>query len=401
MRLREGPLLFAIFLDLVGFGMAFPDLQLRAEQFRAPGWLIGLLLSSYFAVQMLASPRWGSLSDRIGRKPVLLACTALSSLSMVAYAFAENVWLILASRILAGLAAANVVVAQAYIADNTTEEQRAASMGRVGSAILIGLVAGPALGGELAHRGGNYLMGLCAAGASAMSLVWIYFAVEQQPPRAERKPGSRALLDLRLLRDVPRLRRIFFVSAGGWFALACLEGTFGRLIKHMFGLGQREFGWIFSYESLLGALLGLLMARIALRFASEAILRVGYLLQGVGLGLTPLAPLLVAGVGAVGAYPVQIVSIGIASTIYAIGLGLVNPTLNTVSSNLTPADRQGELFGLLQAARSAGFLAGPAIGGVLFDWQPAAPYALAAGVAVLAALLISANGAANPGTVRP
>src|SRR5688572_16075672 len=152
----ELPLLLAVFLDLVGFGMAFPDIQLRAEKFGAPGVLIGLLLSSYFIVQILASPRWGRLSDHVGRKPVLLTCTALSVLSMLAYAFASSLWLILLSRIFAGLAAANVVVAQAYIADTSTEADRAAKMGRIGAAITAGLIAGPALGGYLAHVGGNY-----------------------------------------------------------------------------------------------------------------------------------------------------------------------------------------------------------------------------------------------------
>ncbi|HZH99381.1 MAG TPA: MFS transporter, partial [Fimbriimonadaceae bacterium] len=98
MRKHEWPLLLAVFLDLVGFGMAFPDIQLRAEAFGAPGRIIGLLLASYFVTQIIASPMWGRLSDRVGRKPVLLVCTALSMLSMVAYAFSDNLWGILLSR---------------------------------------------------------------------------------------------------------------------------------------------------------------------------------------------------------------------------------------------------------------------------------------------------------------
>ena len=118
-------LYFAIFLDLTGFGMAFPDIQLRAEKFGAPGWLIGLALASYFITQFVVSPHWGRLSDRIGRKPVLLVCTALSAGSMVVYAFAGSIALIFLSRVLAGLAAANVVVAQAYIADKSSESASA------------------------------------------------------------------------------------------------------------------------------------------------------------------------------------------------------------------------------------------------------------------------------------
>src|SRR2546421_6979452 len=299
---RELPLLFAIFLDLAGFGMAFPDLQLRAEWFARnsgigkPGVLIGILLSSYFAVQLLASPRWGKLSDRIGRKPVLLICTALSCTSMLAYALTSSLLGILASRILAGLAAANVVVAQAYIADTSSEDDRVAKQGRVSAAILAGLVAGPAIGGMLAFRGGNWLLGLTAAGASLLSLIWILIAIPQgvRPLRKmeaeEPMHWMRALIDLRLLSDIPALKRLFIYAASGWFVLACLEGTFGRLIEHNLGMGQQEFGWIFSYESLIGGAMGLVLAWLVKYFRPEAILRFGYCLEGVGVGLMPVAP---------------------------------------------------------------------------------------------------------------
>src|ERR1051326_7538926 len=110
----ELPLLFAIFLDLVGFGMTFPDVQLRARQYGAPGWMIGAILASYYLVQMTASPFWGRLSDRIGRKPVLLLCGMLSAISMVIYALGNNLWAMLFSRLAAGLGAANGGIAQAY-----------------------------------------------------------------------------------------------------------------------------------------------------------------------------------------------------------------------------------------------------------------------------------------------
>jgi len=366
--------------------MAFPDIQLRAEWFARssgigkPGVLIGILLSSYFAVQLLASPRWGKLSDRIGRKPVLLFCTALSCGSMVAYAFSTTLLGVLASRILAGLAAANVVVAQAYIADTSSEEDRVPKQGRVSAALMAGLVAGPAIGGMLAFHGGNYLLGITAASASFLSLLWIFMAIPQgvRPERKieleERAHWSRAFIDLRLLRDIPRLRRLFIYAASGWFVLACLEGTFGRLIEHNLGMGQREFGWIFSYESLIGAGMGLVLAWVVKILSSQAILRWGYLMEGIGLGLMPLAP--------------GLSTLFAASTLYALGTGLVNPTLNGVSSELAPEDRQGEMFGLLQASRSLGFLVGPVVGGGLFEIEPWLPYGLAAGVAIVLAIVI-------------
>ena len=368
------PLYFAIFLDLVGFGMAFPDIQLRAEKFGAPGWLIGLLLSSYFITQFVASPHWGRLSDRVGRKPILIVCTALSALSMVVYAFAHDNWLILASRLLAGLAAANVVVAQAYVADNTPEDKRQKAMGQMSSAILLGLIAGPAIGGFLAKEGGNWLMGLVAAGASTLSLIWILVAVPHQTPKEAREPGKPPIFAFGLLRDVPDLRAIFWIAATGWFVLACLEGTFGRLIERTLNYGQFEFGIVFSYESLIGALVGLCLGWVSSRAANGAVLKVGYVLQGLGVGYMPFAK--------------SFAELLAAATLFSIGTGVTNPTLNSVGSLLTPRDRQGELFGVLQATRSVGFFIGPMIGGALFDLDHALPYLLASAVALLAALLL-------------
>lgn len=390
----EFPLLFAIFLDLVGFGMAFPDIQLRAEKFAheagvaRPGLIIGILLSSYFVVQIFASPHWGRLSDRVGRKPVIVVCTGLSALSMLAYAFASNVWGILGSRILAGLAAANVVVGQAYVADTTTEANRAARMGRVGAAITLGLIAGPALGGQLAAIGGNRLMGLAAAAASTVSFAWLILALPRARPTAERTPGKIPIFDLRLLRDLPVLRGLYILATISWFTLACLEGTFGRLIEAKLGYGQAEFGIVYSFESVIGALAGVLLGWLALRFRPYTLLRFGYILMAAGLLLTPFAGQIGYRIEFVAAIArPALIALFLVGALHAFGLGLANPTLNTLCSNATPKDRQGEMFGLLQAARSAGFVIGPVLGGLLFDLLPEAPYFIAGGVALVAAVL--------------
>lgn len=389
-RLAELPLLFAIFLDLVGFGMAFPDIQLRAEKLGAPGWLIGALLASYFVTQVLVSPHWGRLSDRIGRKPVLLVCTALSITSMVAYALVTSLIGILISRILAGFAAANVVVAQAYIADTSTEEDRAAKMGRVGAAITTGLIAGPALGGHLASIGGNYLMGLAAASASGLSFLAILLLLPNLPPKQERQPGRMPLVNFSLLRDVTSLRRLFLLASVSWFSLACLEGTFGRLIKAKLGYAQAEFGIVFSFEALVGAVAGLLLGALARRFRPKSLLQFGYVLLGFGVMLTPFAGVLASQPWFAAVVPpfaaAAMVALFISSFLWAFGLGIANPTLNTLCSSATPEARQGEMFGLLQAARSAGFIVGPIIGGQLFDVWHEGPYLLAGAVALLAAL---------------
>lgn len=374
---RDAPLLFAIFLDLVGFGMVIPDIQTRLETFGARGWLIGLVLSSYFLVQILVSPLWGRVSDRVGRKPVLVVCGALSTLSMLAYGLANNIWLLLASRIFAGFAAANVVVAQAYIADTSPDDAaRTAAMGRVGAAITAGLMLGPALGGLLAGRGGNSLLGFVAAFAAGLGTLWILLAVKSAPPVAPTGDKIRPALNLSILRDAPDLRPLFTLAAVAYLALACLEGTFGRLIRLKLGYGPEQFGLIFGYESLLGVLVqSFLLAWATQKLPPRTLLAIAFILQGIGLALTPFAPHLAA--------------LFAISTFYAIGVGVANPTLSSLSSRATPSDRQGEMFGLLQGTRSLGFLVGPTLGGLLFDWNPNAPYLMAGVVLLLAAFLVS------------
>lgn len=366
---------------MVGFGMVIPDIQTRLESFGAAGWLIGSTLASYFLVQMAASPLWGRLSDRIGRKPILLFCGTLSAGSMLLYGVSNTVTLILLSRILSGIGGANVVAAQAYLADTTEGDRRTAAMGRVGGVTTAGLVLGPGIGGALSALGGHYLLGIVAASASLIGVLWIAFGVPHVAPRADaapENPPKRAPFDLSLLRDVPRLRPLLALAGFSFLALACLEGTFGRLIHHKLGFGPREFGLIFSYEALLGVLVqGLLLAWITRRLSISSLLRTSFALQGFGLGITPFMPNLIGLFGA--------------STFYAFGSGLANPTLNSLCSQITPEPRQGEMFGLLQAARSMAFLLGPILGGILFDWHPEAPYLLAGAVAIVVGLLVPRN----------
>lgn len=359
------PLLLAVFLDLVGFGMVIPDIQTRLEGFGATGWLIGAVLAAYFLVQVVVSPLWGRLSDRVGRKPVLLACGFLSALSMLLYAFAHGITVVLLSRGLAGVAAANVVVAQAYFADVTDEAARPAVMGRVGAATTAGLILGPALGGWLAALGGNYLLGVVAAGASGLGTVWIGLAVPHTAPVGRREPGKPAVRHgLALLRQAPSLRFLFLLGAVASFALACLEGTFGRLIKQKLGYGPEQFGLLFGYEALLAVLVQtLLLPKISDRLGARRLLCLAFFLQGLGLAATPFMP--------------NMAGLFLTSTVYATGAGCMMPTLNLLCSVAAPATREGEVFGLLQSVRSVGFLLGPILGGALFDWRWESPYLLA------------------------
>jgi MFS family permease len=193
---------------------------------------------------------------------------------------------------------------------------------------------------------------------------------------------KRSLFDFGLLREVPALRKLVVIATVAWLSLATLEGTFARLIERLFGYGQLQFGFLFGYESLLGiAVQGLILVWLVKRWREPALLRVAYVSQGFGLALNPASAVLAAAVP-------PLVTLFIASTLYAVGVGVANPTINSLCSRLVPDSRQGELFGLMQGTRSLGFVLGPVVGGFLFDWIPAAPYLVAGLVCLCAATLV-------------
>jgi len=381
----------AIFLDLLGFGMLVADIQLHAAGMVPGGWpvgaIVGGLLASTFIAQILVSPRWGSLSDRVGRKPVLIVCSLLSAGAMLVYGAADSLWLLLASRLMSGFGAANVAVAQAYISDLYDGPARTAAMGRISAAISAGLVIGPPIGGFIATKGSHAAVGFVAGGASLVGALLLAAILPNVKPTAERRPGKAPVFDLRILGEYPSLRKFVAIAAVAWFSLATLEGTFARLINALFGYDQSHFGIIFGYESLLVVVVsGFALGWLAKRIAETTLLRSAFLFQGIGLAMNPLAAL-------VPVWPMA--SLLVASTLYAFGSGIANPTINDICSRQVPEHRQGELFGILQSARSLGFVLGPILGGIMFDWQPAAPYFLAGAVCLFAAFLVAPAKAAH------
>jgi MFS family permease len=373
---RTWPLYLCVFGDLLGFAMIIPDIQFRAGSFGAKGWLIGAMLGTMFIVQVLVSGAWGRVADRIGRKRVIVICTLLSALSMAFYAHADSIaWLFL-SRATAGLGAANVAAASAYVSSTVGGDQRAVSLGRLSAFQTAGLVVGPSLGGFVGDGLGSQWVGWIGAATSLLVATAVAVFLPRDNPASQTAETETKRSRFGVLIDFPSVRPIAAIAVVAWFSLAMLEGTFGRLIQDNLGLGRREFGWIFSYESILQvSITAFGLAWLIKRMSEANILRAAYLLQGLGLALFPLAP--------------NLVCLFAASTLYAPGSALATPTLNTLVSRIVPEDRHGEMFGTLQSARSLGFILGPMLGGAMFDWHHSVPYFFAGGVCVVACLMVS------------
>ncbi len=370
---RDGPLWLAVFLDLCGFAMVLVDIQFRAQSFGAVGWQIGLIQASTFIVQVLLSPMWGRLSDRVGRKSVFVACTCLSSLSFLCYAFAPSLWILLLSRVIGGFGAANVAIAQAATADAYSGAERTMALGRLSAALTTGLIVGPVLGGFLAEAFNSQLIGLVGAGLSLVGASLVLIFSRMAPGSFEPEKSSFSFFPL--ARKHPELSPLLVAGGVAWFSLAMLEGTFGRLIQRTLGLGQSEFGLIFGFESIIGVLVQAVLLGFILKFVRERkALVIALVLQGAGLAASPFAP--------------EFAWLFVASGVYAIGNSLANPMISSLCSRQVPESSQGELFGVIQSARSVGFIFGPILGGAVFDWQPYAPYIIAGVVSVVAAGLV-------------
>ena len=376
------PTLFLIVVvDLIGFGLVIPLLPFYAVRFSASPQLVTALLAVYSLMALLSAPIWGRLSDRIGRRPVLMSSLVAGALAYLWMSAAEALWMLFAARSLAGICAGNIAAAQAYIADVTTPENRAKGMGVIGAAFGLGFIIGPALGGFLAGNDSASAdlttPALVAAALSGVALLGVVFLLpESRPPEARQITPARSRLAAilgALHRPVlSRLILIFFLVI---LAFSGMESTFALWAMRQFGWGPSQVAYVFAYVGVLSAILqGGMIGRLSRRFGEERLLLVGLALIGVGLLALPAArwlPLLAF----------------VLATL-AVGLGLVQPSLNSLISRRAGREEQGEVLGVSQSVGSLARVLGPLAAGFLFaEFGRGAPYLWGAALVAAAWLL--------------
>jgi MFS family permease len=392
-----GTLFLTVFLDLLGFGLVIPFLPGLARQFGANDFVATLPGSAYSFMQFLFIPIWGQLSDRVGRRPVLLWSIAASAMGMALLGFSGSLVLLFAARLWSGMATANIAVAQAYIADVTPPEGRARGMGIIGIAFGLGFILGPAVGGALSQfpvRG--HTGTLPALVASALSVVNLLLALrtlpESLPPEARGKKVRRAVpLDLRAARAAAHMPGIGAAVAVNfllvlWFA--GMEQTFRLFNLDRFGLSERGTGNIFALVGVTGAIVqGGLVGRLARRFGESPLIRAGLLVQALAFALLGLSPSLSGAPGGLAK-----VALYVSAMLIALGNGLTTPTLPAYVSRRTGVDTQGLTLGTLQSASALARVLGPALGGALYlTIAKSAPYYAGAAGFVLAAIIAFAR----------
>lgn len=392
--------LFAtVFINLVGFGLVVPLLPFFAQSLKAEAWQITLMFSAYSLGQFFAEPFWGRLSDRIGRKPVLLMTLIANALGYLMLAFVPNIWLAIAVRLFTGLGAGNISTVQGYVADVTPPEQRAGRMGLIGAAFGLGFIVGPGLGGLLTQpqlgRLGYQLPIFLAAALAAVAAVGVVVFLRESRAKADpAAPRPAFLAGLKDARDNAVVSRVLVVTLIYMAGFSAMESVFGLWSESRYQWGAREVGLSFMIVGIVSTLnQGFFAGRLARRFGESRVLATGMLLFGTSLVLQVLAP--VAWFPAtrleLGALTMPVVQgwiIPIVMAIGACGMSLAMPNISAMISRASPPDRQGAMLGLNMASSSVARIFGPMIAGALFsglghDW----PFVIGALLTIPAALM--------------
>lgn len=382
-------LFLTVFIDLMGFGIVIPLLPIYAERLHATPFEAGALIAVYSLMQLVFAPLWGRLSDRVGRRPVLLVSLSGSAMSYLLLAAAwwfgdAALVMLFVARLLAGLAGANISVAQAYIADVTSAAERARGMGIIGAAFGLGMVIGPAIGGALSLVGES-VPELAGALLCLTNVVLAAIRLpESLPPSRRSARAFRHPLAVASLREAvgpagaAPLFAVFFLVT---LCFAVLEGTFSLAANHLFNYEAAEVDGLWLYMGLVAVVVqGWLVGRLTRRVAERQLLLAGTVALAIGLAWVPRA----AGT------PTLLAALGLVVT----GHGLSSPALSSLVSKTAAPGKQGEVLGVSQSLSAGARVLGPAGGGFAFDALGAgAPYTAAAACA-LAALAVTLSGVA-------
>jgi len=364
-----------IFVNLIGFGIIIPLLPFYAQTFGASPLTIGLLFAIFSLCQLIAAPALGDLSDRYGRRPVLIFSLLGTVVSFVMLALAHTLTLLFLARIVDGLSGGNISTARAYVADVTEPKDRARAYGLIGAAFGLGFILGPALSGVLAKV--SYTAPIWAAAgltlvATAMAWLWLPETVH----RTQAGTGNPFRYLPELLRR-PILRRVLVIDFVYWFAFAIFQTTFALFAAIRFGFDAPRTGYFFAAFGVLGAVVqGGFIRPVVRRLGDRSTFMLGLAFAVVGLVLAALTH-------SVSMFALTLVPV-------AVGMGLGHPTVSSIVSRAARGDEQGRVQGAASAVESLGRTLGPVWGSAsLQHFGEGTPYISAAVFLIVTLLLLS------------
>jgi DHA1 family tetracycline resistance protein-like MFS transporter len=363
--MKRSPLLvifITVFIDLVGFGIVIPVLPFYAEgtKFGATPSQVGFLFASYSILQLVFAPVLGRLSDKHGRRPVLLVSLLGTCAGFLILGFATTLWMLFLGRMIDGISGGNISTAQAYIADVTTKEDRAKGMGLIGAAFGLGFVFGPAIGGVLSRWGINVPF-LFAGGLAFANAILLYFTLPEtvtpDHPARVSAAGGRSVKQLIESLKKPRLGFVLTIYFLSIVAFSIMTTVFSLFLMFRLGYDAWHNGWIFAFVGIISATIqGGLIGKIVKRFGEPPLVITGGLLFSASLFMTPFIGPLIGVIGILG--------IGALS---AIGNALAGPSLTSLASKSASAGDQGSVLGVMQSVASLARAVGPVIAAILIS----------------------------------
>jgi MFS transporter, DHA1 family, tetracycline resistance protein len=384
------PIFLIVLIDVFGFTMVMPLLGFYAEEFGASPLTATLIVSTYAVCSLISSPILGRLSDRYGRRPLLLVSQVGTCIGFLVMGFAGSLWMVFLGRILDGVTAGNLTLAQAYVSDHSAPEKRTKAFGIIGIAFGIGFMFGPFVAGELANYG-HEVPFLVAAGLSLTSIVCTYTLLPRQPPPASvagrdvgpagRRPSA---FDWKVYAEYfrrPELGRVllqFFLFS---FAFGCFTSNFALFSERRFTTagghpwGPDEVGRLFAYSGLLGIILqGGILGRLVKRFGERKLIIAAFIAAVAGYTLLGLAH--------------DLTLLLISATILSFGSGVLRPAITARITQLVGRDEQGTAIGISQSLGSIALILAPPTGGFLIREHRLMAWAMvAAGVSALGLLV--------------
>nr|WP_275940700.1 MFS transporter [Neobacillus terrae] len=367
------PILFLVmFMVMVGFGIIIPVLPFYAEKIGASPTQLGLLMAVYSLMQLIFAPMWGRVSDRIGRKPVMMIGIAGLSLSFFMMGMANHLWMLFAARIIGGLlSSANMPTTMAYVADITTEENRGKGMGIIGAAVGLGFVFGPAIGGVFSKTSLSlpfYISGF----SSLITLVLVFLLLKESSTKESRLANSANKASL-WTSFSGAISILFIMQLFLSLSMSGLEATFAYFAAKKAGIDTTHLGYIFMIMGLAGAFVqGGLVGRLTKKYGEGAVIQGGVIISAVGFLLILLVD--------------SFTTAAVFLTIFGIGNGVIRPSVSSLLTKRSTGG-YGSTTGLLSSFDSLGRIVGPPLGGGLFSLAAGLPYISGAILSVIAFLL--------------
>lgn len=369
-----------VFIDLLGFGLLIPILPTFAsKELFISDFEIGIIVAAFSFMQFIFNPIIGSLSDKYGRRPIILITLLLTSISYIIFSFSTTFTILLFSRILGGFGGSNIAVAQAYIADVTSEKERTKGMGMIGAAFGLGFVFGPMLGGILSDYGYE-VVGYSAAGFSFLAFLFASIFLKE----SLQKPKKTIVMNFNVF-SINLYKKLFSDKRLGYFVLvyfvivfsmANIYGTFALLGFKVYNFTNREIGYLFSIIGIVGAIVqGGLLRQVSKYVKDEKLVLLGIFFMMIGLTGLP--------------FGVNFLGVAIVGGILAIGTGILQPTILGLVSKETKAENQGSTLGLNQSLASLARVLGPLWGGLAYEYIGYQFPFLTGGLFTLCALVFS------------